>query len=44
MFLVLNGLIGAGIFAMPSKLAISAGLWSPWLFLIAGAHDGHGCQ
>jgi len=34
--LVLNGMIGAGIFALPSVVAASAGLLSPWLFLAAG--------
>ena len=34
--LVLNGLIGAGIFALPGAVATVAGLWSPWLFLIVG--------
>ena len=35
-FLVLNAVIGAGIFALPGKIAGSAGLVSPWLFLIVG--------
>ena len=35
-FLVLNAVIGAGIFALPGKIAVSAGLASPWLFLIVG--------
>ncbi len=35
-FLVLNSVIGAGIFALPGKVAINAGLYSPWLFLIVG--------
>lgn len=35
-FLVLNAVIGAGIFALPGKIAVSAGLFSPWLFLIVG--------
>jgi len=35
-FLVLNAVIGAGIFALPGKVAVSAGLWSPWLFLVVG--------
>jgi amino acid transporter len=35
-FLVLNSVIGAGIFALPGKVAISAGLLSPWLFLVVG--------
>lgn len=34
--LVLNGLIGAGIFALPGKVAASMGLLSPWLFLVIG--------
>ncbi len=34
--LVLNGLIGAGIFALPGAVASNAGLWSPWLFLVVG--------
>lgn len=35
-FLVLNGLIGAGIFALPGKVAANAGYFSPWLFLVVG--------
>ena len=35
-FLVLNSVIGAGIFALPGKVAASAGPFSPWLFLIVG--------
>lgn len=35
-FLVLNGMIGAGIFALPSEVAAKAGLLSPWLFLAVG--------
>jgi len=35
-FLVLNGMIGAGIFALPSAVAGRAGLLSPWLFVGAG--------
>ncbi len=34
--LVLNGLIGAGIFALPGAVASNAGLYSPWLFLVVG--------
>jgi amino acid transporter len=30
-------MIGAGIFALPGKIAINAGLLSPWLFLVVGA-------
>lgn len=36
-FLVLNGMIGAGIFALPSRIAANAGVLSPWLFLVVGA-------
>lgn len=35
-FLVLNGLIGAGIFALPAAIFAKAGLFSPWLFPIIG--------
>jgi basic amino acid/polyamine antiporter, APA family len=35
-FLVLNGMIGAGIFALPSAVAGRAGILSPWLFVGAG--------
>ena len=35
-FLALNSMIGAGIFALPGKIAINAGLLSPWLFLVVG--------
>ncbi len=35
-FLVLNSMIGAGIFALPGKVAANAGLLSPWLFLVVG--------
>ena len=35
-FLVLNGMIGAGIFALPSVVAARAGVLSPWLFLAVG--------
>ncbi len=34
--LVLNGMVGAGIFALPSVIAERAGVLSPWLFLGAG--------
>ncbi len=30
-------MIGAGIFALPGKVAVNAGLLSPWLFLVIGA-------
>lgn len=36
MLLVLNGLIGVGIFALPGKVAENAGLLGPWLFLVIG--------
>jgi amino acid transporter len=36
-FIVLNGMIGAGIFALPSRIAANAGVLSPWLFLAVGA-------
>ena len=36
-FLALNAMIGAGIFALPGKIAVNAGLLSPWLFLVVGA-------
>lgn len=35
-FLVLNAMIGSGIFALPGKVAVNAGLMSPWLFLVVG--------
>jgi APA family basic amino acid/polyamine antiporter len=35
-FLVLNSVIGAGIFALPGKVAVNAGFFSPWLFLAVG--------
>ncbi len=35
-FLVLNGMIGAGIFATPSVVAARAGILSPWLYLAVG--------
>jgi amino acid transporter len=34
--LVLNSVIGSGIFALPGTVAAKAGLWSPWLFLLIG--------
>ena len=34
--LVLNGIIGAGIFALPATIAARAGELSPWLFLGVG--------
>lgn len=35
-FLVLNGIIGAGIFGLPGRLVDAAGDFSPWLILIFG--------
>ena len=32
----LNGVIGAGIFALPAVAAAATGLFSPWLFLLCG--------
>ena len=34
--MVLNSVVGAGIFALPSSIASVAGAWSPWLFLVVG--------
>ncbi|MEL7046056.1 MAG: hypothetical protein AAGL66_13720, partial [Pseudomonadota bacterium] len=34
--LILNGLIGAGIFALPGTVAVHLGTVSPWLFLCVG--------
>ena len=34
--LVVNGLIGAGIFGLPSEAARLVGSFSPWLFVICG--------
>ena len=34
--LVMNSMIGAGIFALPSAVVARAGILSPWLFLAAG--------
>ncbi len=36
-FLVLNGVIGAGIFGLPGRVAEKAGVFSPWLIVILGA-------
>ena len=36
MFLVLNCVIGAGIYGLPGTLLEMAGIFSPWLFLIFG--------
>ena len=35
--IVLNAVMGAGIFGMPGKLAEQAGQYSPWLILLFGA-------
>jgi amino acid transporter len=35
--IVLNSMIGAGIFALPARVADAAGAFSPWLFLVVGA-------
>src|SRR3546814_17992139 len=35
-FLSFNGIVGAGIFALPATLHIQFGAFSPWLFLIFG--------
>lgn len=35
-FLVLNGLVGAGIFALPQRMADQLGSFSPWAFLLFG--------
>jgi APA family basic amino acid/polyamine antiporter len=34
--LVLNSVIGAGIFALPAAISARAGILSPWLFLVIG--------
>lgn len=34
--IVLNSVIGAGIFALPAEIAERAGVLSPWLFLVCG--------
>lgn len=34
--IVLNSVIGAGIFALPAEIAARAGVLSPWLFLACG--------
>ena len=36
-FIVLNAVIGSGIFALPGRVAAEAGAMSPWLFLVVGA-------
>jgi amino acid transporter len=34
--LVMNSMVGAGIFALPANVYALAGVWSPWLFLAVG--------
>jgi len=34
--IVLNSMMGAGIFALPARVAGAAGTFSPWLFLLVG--------
>jgi amino acid transporter len=34
--IVINSVIGAGIFALPAAVSAKAGLLSPWLFLVVG--------
>ncbi|MCA0200382.1 MAG: APC family permease [Proteobacteria bacterium] len=34
--LVLNGMIGAGIFVLPASVSAATGAWAPWLFLAVG--------
>lgn len=34
--LVLNGMIGSGIFALPGTVSAMTGNWAPWLFIIVG--------
>ena len=36
LFIVINGLIGAGIFGLPEALFNAVGMFSPWLLLIGG--------
>ncbi|MFT5713378.1 MAG: amino acid transporter [Glaciecola sp.] len=35
-FIVVNGLIGAGIFGLPEALHVAVGTFAPWLLLIGG--------
>ncbi len=35
--LILNGMMGAGIFALPATVAAKTGMFTPWLFVIVGA-------
>lgn len=34
--LILNGMMGAGIFALPAAVAAKTGMFTPWLFVIVG--------
>lgn len=34
--LVLNGMIGAGIFVLPATVSATTGNWAPWLFVLVG--------
>ncbi|MCC6915590.1 MAG: amino acid permease, partial [Rhodospirillaceae bacterium] len=34
--LVLNGMIGAGIFVLPATVSAATGAWASWLFLAVG--------
>ena len=36
MVLVINSVIGAGIYQLPAAVYPEAGVWSPWLFLLVG--------
>jgi amino acid transporter len=36
MVLVINSVIGAGIYQLPAAVYPEAGIWSPWLFLLIG--------
>ncbi len=35
--LILNGMMGAGIFALPATVAAKTGMFTPWLFVIVAA-------
>ena len=35
--LILNGMMGAGIFALPAAVSAKTGMFTPWLFVIVGA-------
>ncbi len=34
--LLLNGMIGSGIFVLPGTVSATTGAWAPWLFLLVG--------